>query len=184
MSEPTETQPDRPDNERVARTPASPSGMESEAWRIPGLMAGLLGAAVVALIFLVIDLAAGRPMWTPSALGARLFQGRTLAPRADWVPVLTFGYTLVHGAVFVGLGSIAAYMVSTWSERSGGGHPSAVLTAAGLFVAIEGTFVSLALALDRELLGELGTGSVAVANLAAAAVMAWILSRSPTLEAG
>jgi hypothetical protein len=157
---------------------AAAGTVESEAWRIPGLVAGLIGAAVVALIFLVIDLAAGRPMWTPSALGARLFRGRTLDPQADWIPILTLGYTLVHGVVFIGLGSIAAYAVSV---RAGERRPSVLLVTLGLFLAIEGTFVALALGLDPDLLGELGAGPVAVANLVAAAAMAAVLHRSRTL---
>lgn len=164
-----------------ARRPTGTATVDSEAWRIPGLMAGLVGAAVVALIFLAIDLAAGRPMWTPSTLGARLFQGRALDPQADWAPILTLGYTLVHGTVFIGLGSIVAYAVSV---RSGGERPSWLLVTLGLFLAIEVTFVSLALALDPALLGELGAGSVAVANLAAAGAMALVLTRSSILGAG
>jgi len=40
-----------------------------------GIPTGLVGAAVVAVFFLVVDLVAGQPLATPSALGATLFRG-------------------------------------------------------------------------------------------------------------
>ena len=152
-------------------------GDETEAWRIPGLVAGIQGAAAVALIFLVIDLGAGRAMWTPSVLGARLFQGRLLEPGAGWAPALALGYTLVHGTLFVAVGSIAAQMVASLSDGASERRPSTATLAIALFIAFEATFVGLALLVDRGLLSQLGAGPVAVANLAAATVMAMSLTR-------
>ncbi|NNF29482.1 MAG: hypothetical protein HKN73_19810, partial [Gemmatimonadetes bacterium] len=63
-----DTQKD-PSPERTPRAPAD-AGDGTEAWRMAGLWAGAQGAAAVALFFLAIDLGTGRPMWTPSALGA------------------------------------------------------------------------------------------------------------------
>ena len=38
---------------------------EAKPWMGEGILAGVTGAAVVAAFFGVIDLAAGRPLWTP-----------------------------------------------------------------------------------------------------------------------
>ena len=159
-----------PDGTPRARTNV---GDGSEAWRWSGLVAGVQGAAAVALFFLLIDLASGRPMWTPSSLGARLFQGETLDPSVGWVPVLALGYTLVHGAVFLGIGSIASQVAANRKP----GSVSTWLLALILFIAIEITFVAFALAVHPELFAELGAGSVALANLVAAIVMAMSIQR-------
>ena len=42
-----------------------------------GIIAGLIGAAVVAVWFLIYDAARGRPLRTPALLGAATFQGVT-----------------------------------------------------------------------------------------------------------
>ena len=42
-----------------------------------GLVAGVIGAAVVALWFLFVDLARGAPLFTPALLGAAVFFGAT-----------------------------------------------------------------------------------------------------------
>ena len=45
------------------------------AWPVAGAAAGALGALVIAVFFLVVDLAVRQALWTPSALGAALFLG-------------------------------------------------------------------------------------------------------------
>lgn len=158
-------------------SPAAPAeaGDPTEAWRRAGLVAGVQGAAAVAIIFLLIDLAGGRPMWTPSALGARLFLGEALDPSVGWVPVLALGYTLVHGAIFIAIGSIASQVVANLKS---GRKVSTGTLAVNLFLAIEATFVAFALLLQPELFAQLGAGSVAVANLVAAVVIAMSIRRS------
>ena len=44
-----------------------------------GIVAGLIGAAVVALWFFVFDILRGRPFFTPGALGSALFLGSSTA---------------------------------------------------------------------------------------------------------
>src|SRR4029450_10947851 len=72
-----------------------------------GLAAGLLGAAAVAIWFLLYDTAAGGPRRTPGLARAALFHGLR-DPSAlviGWPIVLE--YTLVHGAAFVAFGWMA-----------------------------------------------------------------------------
>ena len=75
-----------------------------------GVVAGVLGASAVAIWFLILDTASGRPFYTPQMLGASLatFFG---APGTGNAIPLVLGYTLVHFAAFILIG-IAAAMVA------------------------------------------------------------------------
>ena len=42
---------------------------------LEGIRAGLVGASIIALWFLIVDTIAGRPLYTPTVLGAALFHG-------------------------------------------------------------------------------------------------------------
>ena len=58
---------------------------EADAW-VDGSVAGVTGAAVVALFFLAVDLAQGVPFRPPGLLGTELFLGRPLPP--DSAPLM------------------------------------------------------------------------------------------------
>src|SRR5207244_5513308 len=73
-----------------------------------GLVAGLLGAAAVALWFLIYDTVAGVPLRTPALLGAALFHGlRDPAALVITTP-LVLEYTFFHGLAFILFGWLAA----------------------------------------------------------------------------
>ena len=40
-----------------------------------GFVAGLIGAATIAVWFLILDMIQGRPLYTPTVLGTALFRG-------------------------------------------------------------------------------------------------------------
>lgn len=69
-----------------------------------GIVVGLIGAAIVMLWFLTVDLAAGIPLRTPARLGAALFHGARGAGPVPVTASLVLGYTAVHLAGFVALG--------------------------------------------------------------------------------
>ena len=50
----------------------APSSEISNVYR-EGIVAGILGAATIALWFLILDIFSGRPFYTPSLLGSALF---------------------------------------------------------------------------------------------------------------
>jgi hypothetical protein len=77
-----------------------------------GLGAGLLGAAAVALWFLLYDTAAGTPLRTPALLGAALFHGLRDASALVITWPLVLEYTLVHGAAFIAFGWMAAGLLA------------------------------------------------------------------------
>src|SRR4030095_16559420 len=75
-----------------------------------GLIAGLVGAATVALWFLLIDLVQGRPLYTPTVLGTALFGRGIGLPSPNSGPDLemVLMFTWVHGLAFVVVGGIVA----------------------------------------------------------------------------
>jgi hypothetical protein len=59
----------------VARVPVSADIL------LDGLFTGMIGAIAVAVWFLVLDVAAGRPLFTPNLLGNVLLRGSAIALR-------------------------------------------------------------------------------------------------------
>jgi len=155
-----------------------------------GIASGVLGAGVVALFFLIVDLMAGRPLFTPAALGHQILLGSPLDPDAPIAVGLVVAYTLIHCVVFIAFGLLAASELVFPGRRTG--LASGVLLVALFAVAFQVTFVGMGLLFAPDLLGELGVGRVAVANGAAAIAMALYLewsftarsSRGATSEAG
>lgn len=150
------------------------AGPDAMPWVVNGLLSGVLGAATVAVFFLVLDLVGGNPLWTPTTLGAALFRGEMLPASAPAEPVLVVGYTAVHGLVFAGFGLIAAFLLMTGDRAVS--SVRAVVLGAALFVAFEISFVIFGILFERELMGQLGAGWVALANALAAVAMTFFLS--------
>jgi hypothetical protein len=69
-----------------------------------GLVAGLLGAAIVGVWYLAVDTAAGRPFHTPNALGGVFFRGDANPGARDVVPGLVAGFTVIHLIAFAVVG--------------------------------------------------------------------------------
>src|SRR5439155_697040 len=75
-----------------------------------GLVAGLVGAATIAVWFLILDSLSGRPLYTPTVLGTALFRRGGTTPLSEILPNLemVLMFTWVHGLVFVAIGGIVA----------------------------------------------------------------------------
>ena len=73
-----------------------------------GVRVGLVGAATVALWFLLYDAAAGAPFRTPGLLGAALFQGLRDPAELEVSAGMVLAYTVVHVAAFIVFGLAAA----------------------------------------------------------------------------
>src|SRR5262249_53408774 len=65
-----------------------------------GIIAGIIGAAIVAVWFLIYDAARGRPFRTPALLGAATFQGVQNPVDVPIATHLVVQYTVLHGVVF------------------------------------------------------------------------------------
>jgi hypothetical protein len=138
-----------------------------------GIVAGLIGAAVVAVWFFVFDLLRGRPFLTPGVLGAVVFYGpdtpRALEPAFG--PII--GYTILHGLAFIAFGVIAASMMAA-SER----EPALFIGFVILFACFEAFFFGVVGAMGRSVQGTLVWWSVLVGNLLASVAMLWYFFRA------
>ena len=131
-----------------------------------GIIAGLIGAALVAVWFLIYDAARGQPFRTPSLLGAATFQGVNDPAALAVTPGMIVQYTVLHGVVFAMIGILLAFLVA-----SAQGQPSRLLT---LFIAImcfEVGFLALLTWLARPVLSELAWWAILVGNVLAAGGM-------------
>ena len=145
-----------------------------------GLVAGLVGAATVALWFLIVDSIQGRPLYTPTILGAALFHRGAAAPWLDTMPnfEMVLMFTWVHGLAFVVVGGIVARLLAL-AER----QPSAGFGVLMLFVFFEFGFIAAAMLFAAPVLHALAWPAILVANLLAAAAMGgyfWL--RHPNLR--
>src|SRR5215510_12534342 len=77
-----------------------------------GIIAGLIGAAIVAVWFLIVDAARGHPFRTPAMLGAAL-QGVRDPSAVTITPELIAQYTVLHGVVFAMIGVLIAYLIAS-----------------------------------------------------------------------
>ncbi len=144
-----------------------------------GLIAGILGAAVVALFYLGVDLARGIPFLTPSVLGevVVLRQAHPVVTSADMGAVAA--YTVVHVVAFTAFGLILAGLVRR-SETSS-------LARYGAFqalIAFEILFFGLLAVASEGTRGLFPIWSVLAANTLAGVVMAvWLWRRHPRVSA-
>jgi len=153
---------------------------ESDSTLRSGVVAGVLGAATVALWFLIMDLIAGRPLYTPAALGSALFLRAERAADVDMSAGIILGYTIFHIAAFIALGVLAAALVRR-AER----EPSLLLGGVLLFVTMEAFVIGVIAILAAWLLDRISWWAIALANLFAVIVMGWYFWRaSPALREG
>ncbi len=153
-------------------TDADPN-VENQSWVFEGILTGVVGAATVAVLFLVFDTAGGRPFWTPFALGAGLFRGEIPPAGTPVEPVLIAAYTVLHGGVFVSVGLLAAWELMTGSRFAAAGSVNRVLALACLFfVAVSALFAVFVLLGVPGIMQLFGIGRIMLANLIASSAMA------------
>lgn len=140
---------------------------------LQGVVAGLIGATVVAAWFLIVDTLAGRPFHTPAALASALLLGVEGEIQIRTSLGLVTAYTIVHVAAFIAAGlmlsALAAYL-----ERA----PSRVLLVALALILLEALVVATLMLGAEWALGSLGVGAITAANVLAAAAMGWYLWRT------
>jgi hypothetical protein len=135
-----------------------------------GVVAGIIGAAVVAVWFLILDIARGQPFLTPSMVGSVFFLGESVEGASTLNVVMVFAYTGVHGVLFLLAGCVLSWMVAQ-VER----NPQFGLVLLLLFLLFESVLFGLEVTIVPSLVGALGAFSVAFANLFAAVAMFWYL---------
>jgi hypothetical protein len=137
-----------------------------------GVVAGLIGAAAVAVLILLFDIAGGTPFQSPAILGSAILKG-VRDPNLVTVsagPVL--GYTIIHGLGFIVVGLIAAFLVAS-AER----EPAMVLALLIFFAAFEVFFLALIAFWALPVLGILAWWEILAGNLVASAAMLYYFHR-------
>jgi hypothetical protein len=137
-----------------------------------GVVAGVIGAAAVAVLILVFDVAAGAPLQSPAILGSAIFKG-IRDPNLVTVsagPII--GYTILHGAGFILVGLIAAFLVNA-AER----EPAMVLALLIFFAAFEVFFLALIAFWALPVLGTLAWWEILAGNLVASLAMLYYFHR-------
>ena len=144
-----------------------------------GVIAGLIGASVIAIWFFFVDLIMGQALFTPTTLGRAMI--RIFGPiPADQSPLLLIvAYTFFHFGAFIVLGLIAAMIVNVANRE-----PSILLGFVVLFAAIEvGFYAFVGLLQQATPLGSLAWYNVMIGNvLAAAAMGTYLLRAHPVLR--
>src|SRR5205809_730548 len=124
-----------------------------------GVVAGLIGAVVVAARFLVIDAIQGEPFRTPHLLGT------TFLKMQSGVPAVV-AYSIVHGLAFGVFGVVAAVLLAG-AER----EPMLVFALVMLFTAFEIFFFGAIVIGAKWLLDELAGWTIFVGNVLASVAM-------------
>ena len=141
---------------------------------LDGIIAGLIGAAIIAIWFLFMDTVTRLPLYTPTVLGEGLLL-KEQGPASDAGELvslkLTVMYSGVHGLVFMVLGVITAYLLLLPKRKL---HLGIVLIA--LFAVLEFGFVGTAFIVAQPVLNELAWPIILTGNFLAAAGMASYLS--------
>jgi len=138
-----------------------------------GIVAGLIGAAVVAIWFFVFDLLRGRPFLTPTLLGSFVFFGVNTPTGLEPALGPILGYTVLHGLAFVAFGVVAATMMAM-SER----EPALFIAFVILFAAFEVFFFGVLSVLGRGMQTALVWWAVLIGNLLASVAMLWYFFRA------
>jgi hypothetical protein len=138
-----------------------------------GIVSGVIGAAIVAFWFLVLDIARGKPLFTPALLGAAVFYGSTSPAGLAITAGPVIGYTVLHVLAFVAFGIVAASLLGI-SEH----EPPTFIAFVVLFAAFEVFFFAVLGAFGRSLLGALVWWAIFGGNLLASVGMLWVLLRA------
>jgi hypothetical protein len=168
---------------QAVAAPHGPTARESDLSAVygEGIAAGLIGAAAIALWFLIVDTIAGRPLYTPNLLGTALFRGGQGLDDPASLPIsfeMVMVFTWVHALVFAAIGGIAARLLA-FAEHTANVGFGIVL----LFVIFEFGFIAVSTTLAEQVLSSLAWPAVLVGNMLAATAMgAYFWRRHPNLQ--
>ncbi|MFQ5664837.1 MAG: hypothetical protein ACE5I7_00235 [Candidatus Binatia bacterium] len=166
----------------VAQTHSEERAQVSSKVYAEGLVAGALGAATLAIWFLILDSLEGRPLYTPTLLGTALFRGTAAALDSPHTLPASFDmalvFTWVHALIFTLVGGAASRLLAI-AERT----PNLGFGILLFFVIFECGFVVGTTLFAEAVLHVLAWPAVLVGNvLAAGAMAAYLWRRHPNLR--
>jgi hypothetical protein len=142
-----------------------------------GVVSGIIGGVIVAVWFLIYDVAKGQPFHTPALLGAIVFNALQQPGSFAVSTALVLGYTVLHFFAFIMFG-IASAILMVASER----EPVLALGELILFVWFELCFVAFVTFLDANTVEEIGWWNIIGGNIAAlAAIIAYFEHGHPRI---
>jgi hypothetical protein len=140
-----------------------------------GVLTGIVGAVVVMVVFLLLDLVQGRAFSTPSLLGSVIFRGEPVSQSSAPDPVMIFAYTGLHAVAFLMVGFFLAFLFREFEK-----HPKLGLELLVVLLVFEGLLMGAEVTIFPALVGELGAWAVATANVASLiAMLAFLTYRHP-----
>jgi len=157
-------------SDTTVQTPPLDRTAEMSKIYTEGIVAGLIGAATIAIWFLLLDTIQGRPLYTPTVLGTALFGPPGLAS-SEMLPVsfeMTLWFTWVHGLVFILIGGAASWLVRLAEQDPNYGFGILLF-----LVVFEFGFIGIGMVFAEGVLHALTWPAILVGNLLAAAAMAW-----------
>jgi hypothetical protein len=164
----------------TAQVPSQGQGLVSVRTYEEGIVAGVIGAATIAIWFFLLDLIQGRPLYTPTVLGTALFRGSAALAAPEALPVsfeMVVWFTWVHVLVFVVIGGAAAWLVHLAERDPNFGFGILLFLVVFMF-----GFIGVSLAFAEEVLHALAWPAILIGNvLAAAAMAAYFWRRHPGL---
>lgn len=153
--------------EGISASSDSRTSSRSDMW-LDGLFTGMIGALAVAAWYFVLDVAAGRPLYTPALLGAWLLHGADAGATAVQIaPLEIAAYTAFHFVSFIVVGIVFSWLMMLF-ER----FPIVFFVLIVLFACLTVGFFALDAVLGAQLTGKLQPWTIVVANVLAAAGMA------------
>jgi hypothetical protein len=150
------------------QVPFGPAMLKYHPLLADGLITGAIGAATIALWFLVLDVLAGRPFFTPAALGSALLLGAQIPADVRLTPGIIGAYTLLHLTAFFAVG-----VAVEWGARQLERFPSFWMVSLLAVILLDILFVGIVGSLALWVLGAVGLWAVVVANLLAVSAMGY-----------
>jgi len=148
--------------------PFGPAMLKYHPLLADGLITGGIGAVTIAVWFLVLDILAGRPLFTPAALGSALLLGAQIPGDVQLTAGIIGAYTLVHFAAFFAVG-----IAIEWGARQLERFPSFWLVSLLAVIVLDVLFVGIVGSLALWVLGVVGLWAVVVGNLLAVGTMGY-----------
>src|SRR5258708_4840270 len=144
---------------------------------IDGAIAGIIGAVVVAVWFLIFDLIRGHALEPPALLAATILHGSHSHEVHHGLALLALEYSLIHFGAFITFGIAGGLLLEACETES-----SLLFSLVIFFVAFEVFFIAVVLFLGPNVMAELTWWGIIVGNLlATAAMLSYFFWRHPAL---